>query len=237
MSQRRFSPVSYDSFTEYLKKEKKTLLRQITNAQVHHTARPTMNGYRLAKDKESIIHAMYLYHTTPAPKGRGWRDIAQHFTFTEDCIWDGRPLNWDSGGFLGAENKGGICVEILVNSDTEQIPAEFWRRICQGYASFREVWPNIEFRLHRDQPSAIKDKKSCPGKGITLAALEQGVALSLAQQPSKTPEHTIERVNIALTTAGLPPLAPLYWAEKSYMESNIYALLKRFEDYTRAVRK
>jgi len=165
---RRFKRYAIEDFENYIATVK--VLRSITNIQIHHTASPTLNGYRLAKDKEGVIRAMWTYHT----KTRGFRDIAQHFTVAPDGIWDGRILDWDSGGFLGDQNKGGICIEIIGFYDLgkESFSGDIAENAHRAVAAILMRWPNADIRFHRDQPDA---GKTCPGTAILKPQFESDV--------------------------------------------------------------
>jgi len=163
--ERRFNRIT--NIEEYI--SKLSVSRTITNIQIHHTYAPTLFGYNMAKSKEGVIRAMYIYHT----KTRGFRDIAQHFSVAPDGVWDGRTMEWDSGGFLGYENIGGVCIEIIGNFDKEAFDGPTAQYTYRLVRALLNRWPTADIRFHRDQPSA--KGKTCPGKNIQKTSFESAV--------------------------------------------------------------
>lgn len=212
MEARRFRLIT--GIEEYIKSV--PVLRSITNIQIHHTASPTLHGYALAKDKEAVIRAMWTYHT----KSRGFRDIAQHFSVAPDGVWDGRPLDWDSGGFLGAQNIGGICIEIIGNFDLgkEQFTGATAENTYRLVAALKRRWPAADIRFHRDQPGA---GKSCPGTSINKAAFEAQVAERLKPKPM-TACDTLYALGVSFGVAG--------WNVKEQTNPTLHAALAPIAD-------
>jgi len=171
---RRFKKYSIEELERYIATV--PLQRPITNIQVHHTFLPTLAQYAATANKESVIRGMWNYHVNT----NGWMDIAQHFSIAPDGVWDGRPLEWDSGGFLGAENKGGICLEIIGDFDIgrEAFAGDIAENTYRTVAAILRRWPTADIRFHRDQPSA-KGKKTCPGTSILKPAFVASVNLRL----------------------------------------------------------
>lgn len=176
--------------------------RRITNVQIHHTVIPTLQQYNDAADKEAIIRGMWRYHTVE----RGFRDIAQHFTIAPDGVWDGRDLEWDSGGFLGFENEGGICIEMIGNYDIggEKFGYPLAEVAYRAVAAILDRWPDADIRFHRDQPSA-RGKKTCPGTSIEKQTFVSEVRVR------RRPESPVAVVSEFVAGHGLPELSIRYW--------------------------
>lgn len=199
--------MSYRTFHRYAIEDIERIIasmsvrRKITNIQIHHTASPTLNGYKLAKDKHAVIKSMWTFHTV----SRGFRDIAQHYTVAPDGIWDGRDIEWDSGGFKGSENIGGICIEIIGFYDKgkeafEGTIAEYAFRLV---AALMKQFPGAEIRFHREQASA--NGKTCPGTAIDKAWFVSEVQKRMVTQ---TPLDTI---NAFMASNGQTTFSKEYW--------------------------
>jgi len=156
---RRFKNYSIVEFEKFIASV--AVARKITHIQIHHTASPTLNGYRLAKDKEGVIRAMWTYHTV----SRKFQDIAQHFSIAPDGIWDGRSLALNPGGFLGAQNNGGLMFEIIgfFDKGKEAFAGDIAEMTFRAVAACKKRWPDADIQFHRDQPGA---NKTCPGSAI-----------------------------------------------------------------------
>ncbi|TFE27519.1 peptidoglycan recognition family protein [Cohnella luojiensis] len=158
---------------------------------VHATWRPTIQDYREAKDKESLIQAMWRFHTGT----RKFTDIAQHVTIDPDgYIWEGRSLltspastydhnDSDNDGvhpfmfeMIGNFDRG---AEVLTGAQLETTLG-----LCRGIMTrWKLGLPDIRF--HREMQSG----KTCPGSGIDKAKF-------LAQLAKPKPTTlTVEQVN------------------------------------------
>ena len=78
-------------------------MRKINKIIIHCSATP--------EDKDYTVQQIRQWHTTPKPKGNGWRDIGYHFVIYRDgSIHKGRPIEQ-----IGAHTSGynansiGIC--------------------------------------------------------------------------------------------------------------------------------
>lgn len=173
---RRFKRYPIEAFEKFIAAVK--VLRPITNIQIHHTAVPTLNGYRLAKDKEAVIYGMWRFHTVE----KGWQDIAQHFSIAPDAVWDGRSLEIKPAGFLGVQNDGGLMFEIIGNYDIgqESFSGDIANMTYRAVAAVKRRWPKADIRFHRDQAKAYK---TCPGTSILKPVFEAAVAELLKPKP------------------------------------------------------
>lgn len=153
--------------------------RAINHIQIHHTWKPTLKSYVAAIDREAVIRGMHTYHTT----ARGMKDIAQHFTVVPEGIWDGRPMAMDPGGFYGAENRGGICFELVGDFDIgrEALTGMQLQNTLRAVRACRRRWSAAAIVFHREKNPA----KSCPGSGIRKDWF-------MAQLASRTWEQIIE---------------------------------------------
>ncbi len=78
-------------------------MRKINKIIIHCSATP--------EGKDYTVQQIRQWHTTPKPKGNGWRDIGYHFVIYRDgSVHEGRPIEQ-----VGAHCKGynansiGIC--------------------------------------------------------------------------------------------------------------------------------
>jgi hypothetical protein len=172
------------AFRRYSLPEFLTVLDGYTNKvrfseiHVHGTWKPTIADYRKAANKESLIQAMWRFHT----ETRKFTDIAQHATIDPDgYIWEGRSLLMPPASAYGhndPDNDGvhPFMFEMIGNFDVgaEVLTGpqlETTMGLCRGIMSrWKLSLSNIYF--HREMQSG----KSCPGSGIDKAKFIAQVA-------------------------------------------------------------
>ena len=78
-------------------------MRSISKIIIHCAATP--------EGKDYTVEQIRQWHTTPKPKGNGWRDIGYHFVIYRDgSIHNGRPLSQIGAHCSGHNaNSIGIC--------------------------------------------------------------------------------------------------------------------------------
>lgn len=156
---RRFKQYTIEEFEKWL--ITLNLQRNIKEIHVHHTWRPTKEGYMKVKDKEKVIWSMWKYHTTT----RKWQDIGQHFTVSPDgLIWDGRSLELAPASIKG-RNSGAIAIEMIGDFDIGRERLEgkqlysITRAVFLMLKKFNLSYEDIVF--HREYSN-----KTCPGSSI-----------------------------------------------------------------------
>lgn len=177
MAERRFKRYTLDEYVNYLKTF--TGKVRFSEIHVHHTYKPTIADYRSRTDKETLIRAMWHYHT----RTRGWQDIAQHATVDPDgYIWDGRPLTKAPASATGYndsddDNIHPFMFEMIGNFDIGQDRLEgLQRQAALGLAAaVVDLWDLSlnSIRFHRE----MAPYKSCPGTGVDKAAFVSQVNL------------------------------------------------------------
>lgn len=132
------------------------LLREVSRIIVHHSA-----SSRLHTTLEEIAR----WHTTPAPKGRGFRAIGYHFVIeSEGKVRVGRPLpevgahalhsNHDSVGICVVGNNVGPAVDHWTDAQVDSLRSLI--------AALRVVFPSVQQVLgHRE----VRETE-CPGLDI-----------------------------------------------------------------------
>ena len=78
-------------------------MRKISKIIIHCSATPEGKDYTVAQIRQ--------WHTTPKPKGNGWRDIGYHFVIYRDgTVHKGRPIEQIGAHCSGYNaNSIGIC--------------------------------------------------------------------------------------------------------------------------------
>ncbi len=155
---RRFKQYTVDEYIRHLKSIKIT--RVIKEIHLHHTWKPTKEGYRNSKKKEDVIYGMYVYHT----KTRGWSDIAQHVSLAPDgTVWDGRDINRNPASIKGY-NEGAFMIEMIGNFDEghEQLEGAQLNGVIKLVRNLFDLFKIQNLVFHREYSS-----KTCPGTSIS----------------------------------------------------------------------
>ena len=164
MPSENFHQLTIAQFAEMV--ERYPFQRQINEVHMHHTYIPARVDYR---GLETIV-GMWKYHTTPAPKGRGWSDIAQHVTIAPNgTIWTGRPWNRPPAsayGFNGSSSLGPFMFETIGNFDIGHDRLEGAQldsviaviALIQLHAGIAAD----KLRFHNE----MTNEKTCPGTGV-----------------------------------------------------------------------
>lgn len=96
--------------------------RRIVAVHFHHTASPTHAQFT---GHDSVV-GMFRHHTRPRPRGRGFRDIAQHITIAPDgSIFLGRNWNLPPAsaiGHNGTSQAGPFMFETVGNFNVGEDP-------------------------------------------------------------------------------------------------------------------
>lgn len=107
---------------------------------------------------------------------KGWMGIAYHYFIRKDGrIYRGRREEHIGGGLLGAENTGCIqiclegCYEHWVVNRVDQVektvPEAQMTALIDLCVDIQKRRPEVNhFNRHAFYPSAVKDKKTCPGQ-------------------------------------------------------------------------
>ncbi|WP_372663747.1 peptidoglycan recognition family protein [Cohnella sp.] len=191
---------------------------------VHGTWKPTIADYRKASNKESLIQAMWRFHTAT----RKFSDIAQHATIDPNgYIWEGRSLlNPPASAYNHNDSdRDGVhpfMFEMIGNFDAgaevlKGAQLHTTLGLCRG---IMERWSlstsNIHF--HREMQSG----KSCPGSGIDKAkfitqvtsyapaVLEASATSSPSPIEAVKPPSPSEPTKSALTTKDANAIIKLY---------------------------
>lgn len=79
-------------------------MRKITEIIVHCSATP--------EGKDFTVEQIRQWHTTPKPKGNGWRDIGYHYVIYRDgSVHPGRPVEQQGAHCTGHNPQSiGICL-------------------------------------------------------------------------------------------------------------------------------
>jgi N-acetyl-anhydromuramyl-L-alanine amidase AmpD len=126
---------------------------------IHHALSPNCT----AQD----VHRWHL--------GKGWKGIAYHYFIRKNgATYRGRQENHEGGGLFGSENKNKIeiCLEgcytdyvsngkVLTEKTVPEAQLKSLVEVCNDIKSRRAI---KAIKKHADYPSAIKEKKDCPGK-------------------------------------------------------------------------
>ena len=106
-----FTKLKPNEFYSWLSTQK--VSRSVKLIQLHHTWQPNYATFKKHPDCFTLQNNMKSYHVS----GKGWRDIAQHFSiFPDGSIVTGRSLNSTPVGIVGG-NSGAICIENVGNFD------------------------------------------------------------------------------------------------------------------------
>lgn len=111
-----------DGFTLFTREEfkdwlfKTSFTRVIGLLQNHHTWSPGYKDFN-GSNHFAMLNGMRSYHTTPAPNGAGFSDIAQNITiFPDGKIAICRSFEKAPAGIYGV-NTEALCMEIIGNFD------------------------------------------------------------------------------------------------------------------------
>lgn len=135
---------------------------------VHATWKPTKADYYKARNKESLIQAMWRFHTGV----QKWSDIAQHATIDpEGYIWEGRSLFCppaSSTGFNDPDNdmQHPFMYELIGNFDVgcERLEGpQLKTAVGLTYAIMKLMHRDTNMiHFHREMTGF----KTCPGSGV-----------------------------------------------------------------------
>ena len=141
-------------------------MRKINEIIVHCSATPEGRDYTVQQIRQ--------WHTTPKPKGNGWRDIGYHFVVYRDgSVHNGRPLD-QIGAHCSGHNANSIGVCYIGGSDANkrlpngQLAPKDTRTPIQKTAlrqllkKLKEQFPQARIYGHRDFAP-----KACPSFDAT----------------------------------------------------------------------
>lgn len=189
---------------------------------VHGTWKPTQADYRKASKKESLIQAMWRFHTGT----RKFSDIAQHVTIDPDgYIWEGRSLlsppasaynhnDSDQDGvhpfmfeMIGNFDQG---AEVLSGAQLDTTLG-----LCRAIMA-RWSLKLSDIHFHREMQSG----KSCPGSGIDKSKFIAQVSnFTPPAAPNPTPDKRAlseEHVNSIITDY----LSPAWFSAESQVQKD-----------------
>lgn len=176
---------------------------------VHGTWKPTIADYRKSSKKESLIQAMWRFHTAT----RKFSDIAQHATIDPDgYIWEGRSLLMAPASAYdhNDSDKDGVhpfMFEMIGNFDKgaeglKGAQLETTLGLCRGIMAKWQLGTST-IHFHREMQSG----KSCPGSGIDKAQFIRQVMdyePSTIEASGLSPASPIEAVKPPLPAEPLP---------------------------------
>ena len=120
-------------------------------------------------------------HTTPPPRGQGWRDIGYHLVIRRNGVIEkGRPLE-QIGAHVAGHNAAsiGICLaggrkEGSVNPPRYEanFTLEQWAALKTLVIGLKKTFPAAEVKGHRDFPGV---KKECPCFDARAWAAKEGL--------------------------------------------------------------
>lgn len=154
---RRFKQYSIENYLDYLRSL--SIKRDINQVHLHHTWKPTKEGYTNAPNKEGVIFGMWAYHT----KQLGWSDIGQHISLAPDgSVWDGRDINKDPASIKG-HNQGAFAIEMIGNFDVghENLEGKQLDALIKLLKGLFKIFNTENLIFHREYSS-----KTCPGTSI-----------------------------------------------------------------------
>ena len=171
-----FVQLDLDQFAERLRAFAFT--RRITAVHMHHTFSPRQTDYR----GESTIDGMFRFHT----QVNKWSDIAQHLSIAPDgTVWTGRDWNRTPASATGF-NEGVFMFETIGDFDVgqEHLDGAQRRAVIEVIARVQLECglPLESLHFHRE----FTDQKTCPGTGISKAAILAEVRQAREQITSGT---------------------------------------------------
>lgn len=134
-------------------------MRKITKIIIHCAATP--------EGKDYTVEQIRQWHTTPKPKGNGWKDIGYHFVIYRDgSVHPGRPIEQigaHTSGYnansIGICYIGGCAKDGKTPKDTR--PIEQKAALVKLVAELRRRFPNASVHGHNEFAN-----KACPSFNV-----------------------------------------------------------------------
>lgn len=134
-------------------------MRKITKIIIHCAATPDGKDYTVEQIRQ--------WHTTPKPKGNGWKDIGYHFVIYRDgSVHPGRPIEQigaHTSGYnansIGICYIGGCAKDGKTPKDTRTIEQK--AALVKLVAELRRRFPNASVHGHNEFAN-----KACPSFNV-----------------------------------------------------------------------
>lgn len=159
---RGFKQYTVEDYLDYLRTT--SITREINQIHLHHTWKPTKEGYNASSNKERVIFGMWSYHT----KQLGWSNIGQHISLAPDgTVWDGRDINKTPASIKG-HNTGAFAIEMIGNFDVghEKIEGKQLESLIKLLRGLFDLFKGAKLVFHREYSS-----KTCPGTSVNKEAI------------------------------------------------------------------
>ena len=143
-------------------------MRKISKIIIHCSATP--------EGKDFTVQQIRQWHTTPKPKGNGWRDIGYHFVIYRDgSVHPGRPVE-QIGAHTSGHNANSIGICYIGGCAPDGKTPKDTRTGCQKKAlekyvkDFHRRFPDVRIVGHNELAA-----KACPSFDVQKWLKEIGI--------------------------------------------------------------